>query len=376
MDSDQRYNADDWLKFNDLLRGDVLRLLRAAQIHTPRQEIVADGISLYKDIDEDVAWHLAANAIAAFLPTIDRIVGKIRDEAPHCLSPLGNKSKVAFARDRGRGTLPFISCNYDRSPAGLLCVVHEFAHAVQILASDHALMPPVAREVCAFLGQYALIDWLKERQPALADALRNAQCEEDRRYLGSDAEALAVAMRGDGAAYHYRWNYPIARWLADRIWSEGDRVVMARLFASGAQAPALLHRFLDCGMINRPNPFPFLPQPREREQPAVQIYRQMGTIALLDLEDRREEGQENIDDYYAFLLEHMRSGQVLIRLDDANRPTGYATWDGLIGDCVKLTRQCAPFGDQSELFEALKNHFPTGTSISPFANPVSAVCTT
>jgi hypothetical protein len=79
---------------------------------------------------------------------------------------LGPNEELPHTEDLGHEHPPIISMDWRGTAADLICLAHEVAHALQIQMSDHETMPPVAREVCAFLGEIALIEYCGEHAQA------------------------------------------------------------------------------------------------------------------------------------------------------------------------------------------------------------------
>ncbi len=257
--------------------------------------------------------------------------------------------------DHGVEQPPEIRMSWQGSISDLMCLAHEVAHAVQLQLSAGSFMPPVARETCAFLGELALIDWARRTQTDLASKLLRVWREENQRYFGDDCALLRAAQADPESAYTYRMNYPLARAAAVVMWrARGD---LQRLFKAGSEAIAHLplSRIADLAGQSQ-NYLPPLPLP-DTDQPAIDAYRALGAMALLDIDFSKGESELRIEDYYATLLNHLQNRTAFVALDEVRRPVGYATWRKAAGDnTVTLTRQAAPFGDHLLLQKALERH--------------------
>lgn len=264
------------------------------------------------------------------------------DELPHTIG-------------HGVGQPPEIRMSWQGSISDLMCLAHEVAHAVQLQLSAGSFMPPVARETCAFLGELALIDWARRTQTDLAAELLLVWREENQRYFGGDCALLRAALGDAKSAYTYRMNYPLARAAAVMMWRAGAD--LQRLFKAGSEAMNLLPlaKIADVAGLSQ-NYLPPLPLP-DTDQPAIDAYRALGAMALLDIDFWKGESERRIEDYYATLLHHLQNRTAFIALDEVRRPVGYATWRKAAGDnTVTLTRQAAPFGDHLLLQKALERH--------------------
>lgn len=257
--------------------------------------------------------------------------------------------------DHGVNRAPEIRMGWRGSASDLMCLAHEVAHAVQLQLSAGSLMPPVARETCAFLGELALIDWCRKNDPDLASDLLSVWREENAAYFGTDCQLLHAALANPECNYSYRMNYPLARAAAIVMWRAGAD--FQRLFKAGSAAMSLLPiaRIADTAGLSQ-NYLPPLPLP-DRDQPAINAYRALGAMALLDIDFWKGEAERRIDDYYATLLHHLQNRTAFVALDEVRRPVGYAIWRSAAGDnTVTLTRQAAPFGDHLLLQKALERH--------------------
>jgi hemolysin-activating ACP:hemolysin acyltransferase len=264
--------------------------------------------------------------------------------------------------DHGTGKPPEIRMFWQGSAADLVCLAHEVAHAVQLQLSTGSFMPPVARETCAFLGELALIDWARKTDTPLAAKLLSVWQEENEAYFGEDRDLLRSALADPTATYTYRMNYPLARAAAIVMHRSGAEA--QRLFRAGAEAMALLPLADIADLAGRSqNYLPPLPPP-DAETPAVNAYRALGAMALLDIDFWKGESERRIEDYYASLLHHLQTRTAFIALDDVHRPIGYATWRKAAGDnAVILTRKAAPFGDHLLLQKALQRHLGQDTDV-------------
>ena len=63
-------------------------------------------------------------------------------------------------------------------------IAHEFAHALQIRASGGKFVAPVIREICAFIGEAALLSHILRENPTQYDHLVQAWRQANHRYFG------------------------------------------------------------------------------------------------------------------------------------------------------------------------------------------------
>jgi len=250
-------------------------------------------------------------------------------------------------------------------PNDLICLAHEVAHAVQINLSNHAFMPPMAREVCAFLGELAVIEHAYDLSPDLFGALRDVWHKENEAYLGCDLEALSTALANPSAPYDYRQNYPAARLAAVELFRRGPGTGAYDLFSAGPKAmrhlpvEAMADRAAD--ITNLLSPLP----DSDAESPATDAYRSLGAVVVLDLAEAGPSAQMPMGAYYNAMLERMKARQVFVALDEARRPAGYATWPEAAEstDDIQFDRLVAPYGDSESLRESAAQY--TGSAAEP-----------
>lgn len=271
---------------------------------------------------------------------------------------LSNKNAcLPHTVDRGTDRPVLISLNWGGTADDVICLAHETAHALHILLSNHEQMPPVAREVCAFLGELIVIAHARQKAPNLYPALCDVWHRENETYLGSDFDALLAALTDPQVPYHYRQNYPIARLAAVELFNRGNNTSLRDFFTSGRDGMRQLP--ID-QMAKRAgdivNYLPSMPQ-SQPVKPTIDAYRSLGAMALIDIDYWEGESQTRIDDYYAGLLSHLQNRTAFVALNEQRKPIGYATWLKSSHDKgVTLTRQAAPFGDHLSLQRALERH--------------------
>ncbi len=266
--------------------------------------------------------------------------------------------------DRGPSEPVLIVMKWDRMPDDVICLAHEAAHVLQTLMSGHGQMPPVARETCAFLGELILLEHVRETAPALFPALACVWHRENEAYLGTDVDVLSAALADPQVDYHYRQNYPLARLAAIRMFSQGRGDWLHALFGAGHKG---MRHLPVADMANLAaeveNYLPPLPQ-ADPERPALDAYRSLGAMALIDIDYWEGPSQTRIEDYYAVLLRHLQEQTAFVALNEQRKPIGYATWTKPArGNGVILTRQAAPFGNHLALQRALEKHLGTKAEV-------------
>lgn len=216
----------DWLALHGLQRDDCRMRLAIAAVG-PMGAVpdpafpVAEGISVV----------LAAMEQA--LPSAKDILGRIRTEVRIDLAPDLQRFPRAFTlHDDGRG-LPFISCPLKGRSSDLLLLAHEIGHACQSLASGKPDLPPVQRETAAYLAEELVC-------ASSGPALRSIHRVRTARIMARDGAALLQALDAPNAAYHYGWNYPLARDLAARAAVHLTQLAQWQVFTGQIGLPQLL----------------------------------------------------------------------------------------------------------------------------------------
>ncbi|MBY8915290.1 hypothetical protein KUG85_02935 [Nitratireductor sp. L1-7-SE] len=327
----------------------------------------ASGRSMPPETSAEAAWEMAAQALTAGIPELSRLIRFVQTRVPRSFEVQQGRDGRAFTYDRGdrgdrggrgRKTLPFVSCPYRGTASDILTVAHEFSHALQIVSSGRSTMPPLSREVCAFVGEQLLLGWVRQARPALSPYLETAWLTDNSRYLGTDLQSLKTALESGSDTYDYAWNYPIARLLAQSIGQEWTRKKIAALFRSGEKAPSLLKDYHDRPRILQQRYV--LPGMHDADGTVAGLYRQIGGLLLLDLQDMDAGAVDrSIGDRYARLLQSMQDRSVFLALDRQQVPLGYVLWqrDGE-GKTVHLEHRIACRQRLPDLLASLESHCP------------------
>ncbi|MDQ7733354.1 hypothetical protein QT231_11645 [Halomonas sp. SpR1] len=273
------------------------------------------------------------------------------------LRVLNNCKEAPYTVCQGSGQPPAVFMDWYGRVEDLLCLAHETAHALQMLLSKNELMPPVARETCAFIGELLLLDYVKAYLAQLHASLLDVWHGQNGFYLGDCVEVLTDALNHSEISYHYYQNYPLARLAAVQMFCATDNKSVSALFSSGREAMAYLPidemASFDIGVRN---PLPVLP-PSDAEQPAVDAYRSLGIMALLDVESGSKASYQKIESYYLNCLKNLQERTAFIALDNDNKPVGYATWvESNSDNNVVLTCQTALPNNRINLQRALEHH--------------------
>lgn len=216
----------DWLALHGLDAADCrTRLLRIA----PRLSRPAPDTAL----PEAEVLPAVLMALSSALPAARKVLERIRTELRIDLAPDLQRFPRAFTlHDDGRG-LPFISCPLKGRSSDLLLLAHEIGHACQSLASGKPDLPPVQRETAAYLAEELVC-------ASSGPALRSIHRVRTARIMARDGAALLQALDAPNAAYHYGWNYPLARDLAARAAVHLTQLAQWQVFTGQIGLPQLL----------------------------------------------------------------------------------------------------------------------------------------
>lgn len=345
-------NVDSWCQENLINRFDLLSLLlrlKACGWHGD----CAPAAPLHRvEMDAEQAWKLASLALADYIPGLTHIVRRVERSTPRCLLDLQGKQSQPFTYDRARGKLAFVSCRYQGRAADLLAVAHEFAHAVQ-LAAARRTPPAVIREVCAFVGEQALLSWLNRNDAALHAVVECAWHQENAAYLGDDARSLLEALTKNSGDLRYRWNYPPARLLAHLFEDRGAAFLEDLFRWRGEEEGSFSAAIADLSPREFPRFLPALPTQGDK----LSVYRQIGAIALLDFFACEHFANESILARYTAVFDQMRRGSVFIAVTPFGNPLGYATWLRSDEGRLNISEISLP-GRQDALRSALRRHKP------------------
>jgi hypothetical protein len=210
-----RHSLADWLVLHDLNPLACRQILAAMprEVATARVEWKRSPVER-RARDPEAAWLRTADAMRTFFPaqrstiddTLQGTVRVILDE------PI--KTRRALTLDNGPTAYPTVIYSYRSQPADYLMIAHEFAHALQIRASRGKFVPPIVREICAFLGENALLCHWVHSHAEQYRSIRQVWNDHNQRFFGTYRAQLEVALSQPNTSYSYTWNYPIARYLA------------------------------------------------------------------------------------------------------------------------------------------------------------------
>ena len=357
----KHFNLGDWLAIHELDRDELLKYLN--DFSYPPDKINDINVPNLRVISGSEAWDMAAEALSEQFPDFKADLEKVRTSCTLDFSAPSQDAPYTLAGE-GVGFSKVLMC-YNGTPADMICVAHEFGHAAQNFFAQGNFIPPMQREIAAFISELSFLKFLAKSYPELEAPLKGAWNDDSEIYLREDLDQLVADCAATNSHYSYRWNYPLARLGALALFKTGSQKDLSRAFLAEMSLEECLTRVSrSVQPSDIQNYLPEIPEP-DAEKPAINAYRSLGMMLLLDIDYWQGESEKDIDVYYQQLLGHMQEQTALVTIGPARKPIGYATWNlcGGDDDSVEITRQAAPFGNHLELLRNLKSRLPKGVAI-------------
>ena len=306
------------------------------------------------------AWNLASQALREAFPSLDKEITEVAD---NCFTQFGApESALPCTEAKGSNGYPYVSMCFSGTAADILCVAHEFGHALQYLLADGKFVPPIQREIAAFVSELTFMQFAKQHLGELNENLKQAFTQDTEIFFENDANELLAILRKSNLSntpYNYRMNYPVARAIAlysfhNLLPKEFESVFRGRL-----RIKDLIEQEIELNSAHKlSNYLPTFVE-TEGEPPATNAYRSLGMMALLDINYWKGESEKQIEEYYHERLDHMRNQTAFVAIGGEKKPIGYAIWQNEKAEAsIRLLRQTAPFGDHLELQQKLEQRLP------------------
>ena len=239
----KRHTLADWLQLHgldDRSCREILAAIKREPVEAPAGSDGDDRQSVPLDLDH--AWELVISAMREFLPERRGIIEDTFERSEKIAISGTRKSRRALTLDHGPARYPTIMFGFAGTAADVSTMAHEFGHAVQIRASAGEFIPPVMREVCAFLSERALLSYCLQHESSQASALLDRWHEADRRYFGKLTKKLEDCLDAPETIYDYGWNYPIARFLSLRIATSFTPEMQWRVFRGDSSVTSVMEQ--------------------------------------------------------------------------------------------------------------------------------------
>jgi len=281
-----------WLNHNKLDYADVVSFFEAIEAPT---NILSSDYSI-SSISSTEAWNTAKESLIHYFNTkeSEQIISRVSLYAPKSLNVSKDKVPQGLTIDRGSNKLPYISCQLSGQTSDLIIVAHEISHAIQIVASNGSSMPSLAREVCAFIGELALMKHLKLTKSPFINIVQSSWEQESIIYFGCDKILLKNSINNPKKSYSYRWNYPIARHLALQLFESTSKSDIWELFSSGNNAPQHLRCWIDKVKLKS---LSIKNEENDLTKHNTDIYHALGCSIYFDILRRTSESKKTIKEY-------------------------------------------------------------------------------
>lgn len=233
MELQRRYNIDDWLVLHGLDREEILTILN----DIPKAKPIESESFMFAKIELTLQ-----DAVNLIFRSFENELGI--QQASELLSKVNLRPQTTdeifpYAFHNVADQFPSIVCNYHADARTLMCLAHEYGHVVQLILSKRDFIPPVHRELAAFLGEKALISHAKKNTRGLGVSLQRIFQMDSKRFLGPELAILRKALETNDSEYNYRWNYPMARLISENLCID-----LGKAFAE------ICSKFLDCKLTD------------------------------------------------------------------------------------------------------------------------------
>lgn len=260
-------------------------------------------------------------------------------------TPQNEPNHIPYTEDRGLEKAPIIVMNWNGKFSDLICLAHETAHAIQHQFSEHIFTPPVAREVCAFLGELILINWSQKYNLTLFGELVGIWFNENNQYLAVDVNDLVNVLKRPDSQYQYRLNYPLARIAAVFLFDKLVSTKLLKLFSANKDMMTFLpfeELAAKAGDVDN-HLMPF--HSATTEHPIIAKYRELGAMVVLDIKHGGRVAMRSIENYHHKLRFHVDENTYRLVIGDSRKPIGYATWTKKNQNKIFIHHLIAPYGD-------------------------------
>ena len=243
----KNWNAAEWMALHDISQHGAIRpsvlemLLREA---TKQTEINRNGFhqgcgaACYSDQDTHLsaatAWNMVVDSLVRRFPLRREQIQTVAAQTRVSFEGAEDGKSVAYTIPGDGGRSSFIRVPFGGKIDDVLTLAHEFGHALQADCAATSFVPPIDREIAAFIAELCFVENLRNTDHQLFDMACKAWQRNRSRTLHTDGSALFKALRQPKAAYEYRLNYPLARIGAER--------------AVAWLPDKLLWRFFDCAL--------------------------------------------------------------------------------------------------------------------------------
>lgn len=308
------HTITDWLGLHGLDASIVRAALTDLENSLGRISYVGARQSIA--LSAEAVWSLTSRGLTDYLPDLSREIKFVRDRCERVSA--ASSEELPYTLDRGPDQAPLVSLNYRGTSADVLCIAHEFGHALQYHLARGEFIPPASRELAAFISELVLLKYLPEHQIPLENSWSDDSCG----YFGEDADQLKSAIERHDTPYDYRWNYPLSRFVSAVLFEELTKAEIIKIFRGEIAFSGLVEK--SHRLFHQTEKGSYLPEvpTTDKACTARHAYSSLGMMVLLDLE--ADKADEQIGAYYSDRLKHMQERTFKVVLNERKRPSGYA----------------------------------------------------
>ena len=326
LTEEQSETFRDWMDVHKLDEQTLDRYLYVAigfsetRLH-PQPEI---NRSKFLNYELRQVWNLVAQAMDSFFPEKRKVLWEVRDHTELVINSAdspGRERSYTYHPEHDKN--PTVSINFRNEPIDFLTVAHEFGHCVQLRATDDDFIPPMYREVGAFLGELVFLKYLATYVPELHVAIVDAWYRRNSYYLGKCSARLRKAKSSKLDSYKYEWNYPVARVFSCIAFDEIEGENMWALFSNLRLIVESMKEYMDSTKFIKK--FGLMP-PIHPAQGSLSSYRLLGVATLLAVcAVSRGASQYVIGIFYSKKRKMMEKDSIKVDLDFLLRPVSFTS---------------------------------------------------
>jgi hypothetical protein len=262
--------------------------------------------------------------------------------------------------DEGGSSYPTVICPYSGGADELITMAHEFSHALQIMSSKGRKSPPILREICAFIGELALLEYMKEKDLDQYNILFEAWNSQNAGYFGSNLKDLKIALSVTNSGYNYQWNYPIARVMAIDLFRNEESSKLWNLFQRGIESST--YRDYLKGLEGAMNEVALSAlNPNSGFTPLITSYSVIGVLAMLDILYQGHNTKRKIRNYVSDLKIDLTSECIYLQFNSSRQPIGYCKYvvESSSAGVKRYVsqREILPFGRQRHFQASFRRKF-------------------
>lgn len=346
-------NFDEWLALHHLTKEDVMNWHERwfDVVGRRRQDNSSEDAQSRYCLDvEDVSSFVSDTIIPAYHLVLGVPWSQLRQALALSRWTLrDHPAYQSFARWDGRAKEVEVHLRSVDGSVNPLTVAHEFFHVLQALETQSRVVPPVLREVGAFVGELALIGFEAGVPAVHRRQYRQIWKQENQFYVEAAGALLDRALKQPKHPYHYRMNYPLARFIAlvaTQDWATVPALAQQLIhFTNQDDGLALLHTAMQVDLIGSRAIAP----PHHGQHPWTQMHHAFAAVLGLPADSEFLAGSEaTICCLYAdapqpfAILQSQGKGQYVCRCAYDARHRDWLRLGGVFAQAIRA------HGDQSD----------------------------